>query len=399
MKQPGRPESGVLILDVGDDYFHPAADGRWTWDWPFPVREALALFERLLPVGELRFWGRISRSSETTAGETKFPFPAGDRVTIAGVEMSGERGGHMQLRAMPGILTKGVRAITAADIVLFRWPSVASMLLLPFAILLRKTTVMRLRVDADAGLAASGHVRSRALLAAIRFYTRLAMRLVDVPVCISEYLRDKFGNERTLVLNECSVMRHDIAPRSGEGVAGLVLYVGRLMAEKGVETLLRAIALVPAARLAIVGGGAERPRLEALARELGIEMRVDFRGGVADRSVLAAIFREAALFVLPSHSEGLGCVLLEAMAAGVAIVATSVGGIPELIENEVNGLLVPAADVRALADAIARALEDSELRRSLALRSDAIVRRQTFEQQTGRWIELAVDAFRRKQSA
>jgi glycosyltransferase involved in cell wall biosynthesis len=391
--------TAVRILDVGDDYFHPTAVGGWTWDWPFPVREALALFEQLLPVGELRFWGRISRFSATTAGETKFAFPAGGRVSIDGVELSGERGGHMQFRAIPGILTKGVRAVTAADIVLFRWPSVASMLLLPFALLLRKTTVMRLRVDADAGLAASGYVRSRALLLTIRFYTRLAMRLVDVPVCISAYLRDKFGNDRTLVLNECSVMSHDIAPRSGDGTAGMVLYVGRLMAEKGVATLLRAMPLVPAARLVIVGGGAERPRLEVLARELGIETRVEFRGGVSDRSVLAAIFREAALFVLPSHSEGLGCVLLEAMAAGVPIVATDVGGIPELIENGVNGLLVPAADVHALADAITRALADSDLRRSLAKRGDAIVRRQTFEQQTGRWIELAAEAFLRKRSA
>jgi glycosyltransferase involved in cell wall biosynthesis len=389
-------ERALRILDVGDDYFHPDGDGGWTWDWPFPVREALALFESHAAIEEFRFWGRIAPSAMTTAGETKFPFPAGGRVAVTGVELSGERGAHMQLRALPVILTKGVRAIAHADIVLFRWPSVASMVLLPFAFLLRRTTVLRLRVDADAGLAASGYVRSRFLLAAVRAWTRVAMRLADVPVCISTYLRDKFGDRRTVVLNECSVMNADVAPRVDAGTPGVVLFVGRLMAEKGVDTLLHAMALVPSARLVIVGGGAERPRLEALARELGIEDRVDFRGGVSDRNALADIYRQAALFVLPSHSEGLGCVLLEAMAHGVPIVATSVGGIPDLIKDSVNGLLVPPHDPRALAAAITRALADGELRNSFAARGDAVVRRQTFELQTGRWIELAVRAWRRQ---
>jgi glycosyltransferase involved in cell wall biosynthesis len=387
----------LRILDIGDDYFHPVPGGGWTWDWPFPAAEALELFRSHTAVDAFTFWGRLAPSAETTAGETKFPFPAGDALRVTGARASGARGAGAQLRALPAILIRGVRAVAEADIILFRWPSVASMLLLPFALVLRRTTVVRLRTDADAALAAGGFVRSPMLLRVIRAYTRLAMRAADVPVCISRHLRDKFGGPRTVVLNECGVREADVEPRGDAGQEGLLLYVGRLMPEKGVDTLLTALASVPDARLLIVGGGNERHRLEALARQLGVDGRVDFHGGISDRAVLQAVYRRAALFVLPSHSEGLGCVLLEAMAAGVPIVATNAGGIPDLVADGVNGLLVPPQDSAALAAALRRALGDPQLRRSLAARGRAVVEQQTFERQTGRWIELAVSAFRRRQ--
>jgi glycosyltransferase involved in cell wall biosynthesis len=108
----------------------------------------------------------------------------------------------------------------------------------------------------------------------------------------------------------------------------------------------------------LVGTGPERPALEKLAGVLGISERVHFGGFHADVSPFYGI---ADLFVLPSRSEGSANVLLEAMMAGVPIVATRAGGNPEIVLDEKTGLLADVADPAGLADAVARLLEEPAL--------------------------------------
>jgi len=155
---------------------------------------------------------------------------------------------------------------------------------------------------------------------------------------------------------------------------GPVLFVGRLVERKGVAHLIEAIArLGPAEgapRLEIVGEGPERPGLEALAQRLGVAHRVAFRGKIA-ADELQASYARAALCVLPSvldargDTEGLGVVLLEAMNHGTPVIASRVGGIPDIVEDGVSGLLVPPGDADALAAAIRRVLDDPALARGL----------------------------------
>ena len=383
---------GLRVLDVGDDYFHPTADGGWAWDWYFPVRETLAELERLTPVDEFRYWGRLA-PTPAAAGEVKFPFPAGGAIGIVGAKASGARGGREHLRVLPQVLTRGIAAVRRADVILFRWPAVHSMLLVPVAVLLRKPFVMRLRSDVESGWQAVGNVGARGgrLILA---YTRWALRRATVPVVISDFLNDRYAGGRAFVLNECGVMDDDIAADVHEAGDATILYVGRFAAEKGVDVLVRAFAQldVPDARLRLVGAGPERERIEALARELGVATRVDFAGSIADRAVLREEYRRARLFALPSRTEGLGCVLLEAMAAGTPIVATRTGGIPDLVTDGENGLLAPPEDPAALAAAMTRMLGDAPLRRRCAERGLEVVKRHTFQSQTRRWIELAVKA-------
>ncbi len=148
-----------------------------------------------------------------------------------------------------------------------------------------------------------------------------------------------------------------------------VLYVGRLersSAWKGVDHLLRAFAGVrreaPGARLRLVGDGDARPGLEALARTLGIAESVDFEGfrGGAD---LVEAYRTATVLVLPSltDAESFGMTLVEAMACGRPVIGSRVGGIPEVIDDGVTGLLVPPGDTRALTAACLRILGDGAL--------------------------------------
>jgi len=147
-----------------------------------------------------------------------------------------------------------------------------------------------------------------------------------------------------------------------------VLFVGRIEAAKGIFDLLRAFARIapslPDARLVVAGDGAI-DQARRLAAELGIAPLVNFTGWI-EGADLAVEYARAAVFCLPSHCENLPMAVLQAMAAGVPVVATPVGGVPELIEPETTGVLVPPGNIDALSDALARVLGDAGLRRRLA---------------------------------
>jgi glycosyltransferase involved in cell wall biosynthesis len=140
----------------------------------------------------------------------------------------------------------------------------------------------------------------------------------------------------------------------------LLLYIGSLIKRKGVEYLIEALAAIaqrqPSLRLLIVGDGPERPTLERLVSDRCLTERVTFAGQQPSNQVRLWL-QQAKLFVLPSVEEGLGVVLLEALACGVPIVASRVGGIPEAVTPEV-GLLVPPANPTLLGEAIIQLLSD-----------------------------------------
>jgi glycosyltransferase involved in cell wall biosynthesis len=157
-------------------------------------------------------------------------------------------------------------------------------------------------------------------------------------------------------------------PSSVQEEPGRVLFLGRLESAKGVFDLLAAGALLaprfPALRL-VFGGEGDAAALRRRAFELGIEDRLELLGWVGAQERNEQLAR-ATVFCLPSHAEGLPMAMLEAMAAGRAVVASSVGGIPETIVDGGNGLLVPPRDEQALAGALAQLLGDEALRARLA---------------------------------
>jgi glycosyltransferase involved in cell wall biosynthesis len=134
---------------------------------------------------------------------------------------------------------------------------------------------------------------------------------------------------------------------------GPIVTVARLSPEKDIANLLHAVRLVIAAfpdvRFEIAGDGPCRDELMQLARQLHVSEDVVFLGEVRD---VPALLARAKLFVLPSQSEGISLTLLEAMACGLPVVTTHVGGNPEVVEAGITGLLVPARDPEALAQAI-----------------------------------------------
>jgi glycosyltransferase involved in cell wall biosynthesis len=148
--------------------------------------------------------------------------------------------------------------------------------------------------------------------------------------------------------------------------ARLVAVFSRLNPMKGVEYFLDAASIVaerfPDVRFLVAGDGGSRKELEDRARRLGLEARIVFTGF---RSDVRELLSEAAISVLPSLSEGTSNTLLESMAAGLPVVATQVGGNPEVIEDGVSGLLVPPRDSAEIAAAVGRLLEDEGFARRL----------------------------------
>ncbi|HEY8614214.1 MAG TPA: glycosyltransferase [Roseomonas sp.] len=142
-----------------------------------------------------------------------------------------------------------------------------------------------------------------------------------------------------------------------------LLAMGRLHANKGFDTLLRALALVPRAHLSLAGEGPERAALEGLAHSLGVQDRVAFLGWREDAGALLA---GCDMFILSSRQEPLGNVVLEAFSAGVPVIATATPGPQELIADGESGLIVPVDDPESLAHAIKDLIADPDRAASLA---------------------------------
>ena len=167
--------------------------------------------------------------------------------------------------------------------------------------------------------------------------------------------------------------------------ARILLAVARLTPQKGVDVAVRALGALPDDTvLVVLGEGPERPALERLARELGVERRVFLPGRVPD---VAAWLRRASVLVHPARWEGFGLGVLEAMLAGLPVVASNVSSLPELVLDGQTGVLVPPDDPVALAAGAARALDQPGL-------GEAGLRRARAEFSVARMADRTVELYR-----
>ena len=170
--------------------------------------------------------------------------------------------------------------------------------------------------------------------------------------------------------------------------AGTFVFVGRLTRQKGLRTALDAVALVPEARLVLVGDGPERAELERAAGD-----RIEFRGAVSRDEALRTV-AGAAAGLLSSDWENLPHSAVEALSVGVPVVATAVGGVPEVVLDGENGLLVPPGRPEELAAAMRRVLEEPGLRDRLAAAAKPSVEAISSDAIYGRLERLLAEAAR-----
>jgi glycosyltransferase involved in cell wall biosynthesis len=195
-----------------------------------------------------------------------------------------------------------------------------------------------------------------------------AVRHADHVVCPSGFLRDLVVGwgvpvERVTVLPNPAPRADRILSPSADRT-GPFVFAGRLTDQKDLGVALRAVARVDAARLDVIGDGPDRVRLEELSRDLELGGRVRFLGALPRDEVLAHV-RGADAVVLSSAWENFPHGVVESLAFGTPVIATRVGGVPEVVRDGENGLLVAPGDSDAFAAAVGRFLADRELRARL----------------------------------
>jgi glycosyltransferase involved in cell wall biosynthesis len=227
--------------------------------------------------------------------------------------------------------------------------------------------------------------------AVVRPYLRPILRRLDAHIAVAEVQKRQLVEREGLPEGNVRVIYNGVDTRAFRPAEGservslrralglseadvVLMSVGSLKPVKGIDVLLRSVVPVmhahARAQLVVVGDGPDRSALELLARELGVSDRVHFAGLRPD---VDALLRAADVLVLSSRSEALPTVLLEAMATGLPVVATNVGGVPEIVDAERSGLLVAAEDAAALGFALSRVVSDEPLRRTMGARGRAIV--------------------------
>lgn len=220
---------------------------------------------------------------------------------------------------------------------------------------------------------------------------RLAHRY-DAIVAVSDTIREyvkrdlRVSDGRVLTIHN-GIHSEPSAPVSRCLDAITFVTVGRLAEVKNQPLMLRAFARVAptlrGARLRIIGDGPERSRLEALAHDLGLDERVEFLGF---RDDVKALLAEADVFLISSHYEGISIALLEAMRAGLPVVASCVGGVPETVIDGHNGILFPDGDEHSMSAAMGRLGSLPYERKAMGERSLARLRKEFS-------IEVAVERY------
>jgi glycosyltransferase involved in cell wall biosynthesis len=207
------------------------------------------------------------------------------------------------------------------------------------------------------------------------------IRRASLVVCIS---RDACRQARSLARRQDWEKLHIVRcgvdtaiPQTPPGSGHRLVYVGRLVRAKGLSVLLESLGELrrqcPEVRLTLVGEGADRAALEAQTARLGLGDAVRFVGAL-DYSAVREVLSDSDILVLPSFAEGISVSVMEAMARGLTVIATPVGGMAELVEHGVNGWMVPPGDAQALTRALSTLVADRELRARLGAGARARVR-------------------------
>jgi len=192
------------------------------------------------------------------------------------------------------------------------------------------------------------------------------IRLINTGIDVDRFSRQSLATASGGVPSEGGIASRQYREELGLKDDPVIGIIGRLSEEKGHDYLVAAMPAIlkefPKAKLLIIGEGRTEKKIKELARIEGVENNILFIRSVQDTARILAIMD---IFVMPSIKEGLGIALVEAMATGLPVVGTRVGGIPSLIKDKENGLLVESGDSQGLAIAILELLKDKDMARSL----------------------------------
>ena len=295
---------------------------------------------------------RPVHASRTLVNRIRFNFSLVDRIgardnpdAVIGFDMDGFRWSRRRVRGIPYIVSlKGIAADEAC-----------------FAQSARERWVLRML----ASLERTNALGANQVLVPSRYSRDFAVDHYGIPAGRIHVVPEAIDIRTWTELRHRHMNLHADNPSRPP----TILSVAHQYPRKDTASLLHAMRIVverhPEAHLIVVGGGPMLPRLRRLSGALGLDAHVSFRGPVARDDEVRAAYFEADIFCLPSRQEGFGLVFVEAMAAGLPIVAVRAGATPEVVEHERTGLLVPPSDPVALASTLMRLLTSPETRKRL----------------------------------
>jgi glycosyltransferase involved in cell wall biosynthesis len=272
-------------------------------------------------------------------------------------------------RVIPAALVLGARRLRRFDLVGAVAPSLVGGILIAAARAWRRPAFMLVRGEKQRTVRfMMGARRARPYVAALKVMEAPVRHWIGrgVPAFVAgRELVDRYAAPRGRVYDLYPALSRQFPlaeqPRTQPAGRPRLITVARLSAEKGVDDAIRALAVLGAdgveAELEVVGEGPQRSELEALAGELGVSERIHFAGFVPQGPELVRYLDQADLFVLASRSEGLPHSLVEAMARGLPVVATAIGGIPTFLLAG-GGMVVPVGDPEALGRTVGQLLTD-----------------------------------------
>jgi glycosyltransferase involved in cell wall biosynthesis len=371
------------LLYISDQVFYWDGD-TWYTSNGFPLREVVDAAGGA--IGAWTFFGRLLWVKQPPEDALPVRAPVGLDVSFVGPWLN-SRGIGGYIRNLPVYIRLLRKCIGNHDVVWVKANFVAAWLALPF---LWRASAFRIshQVGDPARIAACPQLLRPVIRLFAAAMTRLVHRVANINVFVSRQLSDRYGRKRgeSWICNESRIRPEQIIdpvslPLSLHRPLRL-LYVGRFSPEKGVPVLLRAVTkLAVDYELRLVGCGRQQGELELLVSDLGINDKVQFCGAEPWGEALFTVIRSSDILILPSYTEGLGLVLLEAMSQGVPVVASNVGGIPEIVNHGVSGLLFPVGDADALAREIGAVAGDALLRNKLRTNALQVARQNTLDGQ------------------
>jgi glycosyltransferase involved in cell wall biosynthesis len=389
MDHSGAGTEGLRLAYVSDQRFLVDENGTWYSSLPLQldtIAEQMQFVETWTFVGRL---GHYAGEAITQILHSRFAHVLYDGIWD---QRSGPIG---YVRHMGAYLKVLRRVVASHDILVLKFGAVSSLLTLALAGT-RPIVVGYTVSDLMFGTHIYRGCLNRLLMKlGVMLYRHYSSRL-DLQVFVSDALARAYGNPRggsIVVANENRVSSEEVQTASSTKRTVndplRVVYVGRLSPEKGLDVLVEAFGHGVRAdtTLTFIGDGQLSQDVEAFAAEsTGAGRTVRVLGPIAWGDSLFAAVRQNDVLVLPSLTEGLGLVLLEAMSNGVAVVASDVGGIPGIVVDGANGLLVPPGDSAALAAALNRLADDEVLRQRLIVNGLKTARENCLESQLVEWI-------------
>lgn len=209
----------------------------------------------------------------------------------------------------------------------------------------------------------------------LKLFWKIIHRVPDKITAISNFLAkraEKLGVKKENIILTPNGVDFSHLPEAVEKIPKRVICVARLSWEKGLDYLINAwpgvLRETPEAKLVLAGEGNERAEIEEMIKNLGISSSVELKGNLPHDQTLKEI-KKSEIFICPSLAEGLGIVFIEAQACGVPAIGTKVGGIPDVIQDGENGLLILPKNSEAISEAIIKLLSDKNLAKKLSARA------------------------------